>query len=270
VPLASLKAENISSERNMVSWLIRLRPALVLLPLLAFNAVAHAEEQFTLSPGIGLNALAALVDQQLDSVRNGLRILAATENVTSGDWDRMKTPLVQFAKDQPFSAAVWFARPDGSYFTVEAGLTNQSLKDRTYFPALMAGQEVAGDLVVSKSTGKRSVIIAVPVVQNAHVIGAVGASIALEKVATFIETVLDFPSQVMFYALDPRGQIALHRESGLLFEFATDLGSPTLTSAVKEILAKPEGAVHYEFQGAEREAIFKKSGAIGWVYALRW
>lgn len=254
----------------MVSWLIRLRPALVLLPLFAFNAIAHAEEQFALSPGIGLNAFAALVDQQLDSARNGLRILAATENVTSGDWDRMKTPLAQFAKGHPTSAAVWFARPDGSYFTVESGLTTQNLKDRAYFPTLIAGQEVAGDLVVSKSTGERSVITAVPVLQNAHVIGAVGASIALEKVATLIENALHLPSQVMFYALDPQGQIALHRESGLLFEFVTDLGSPTLTSAVKEMLAKPEGAVHYEFQGAEREAIFKKSGTTGWIYALRW
>lgn len=254
----------------MISWPIRLRSALVLLPLLAFNAVAHAEDQLTFSPGIGLNAFAALVDQQLGSARDGLRILAATENVTSGEWDRMKTPLAQFAKGQPISAAVWFARPDGSYFTAEAGLTTQNLKDRTYFPALVAGQEVAGDLVVSKSTGKRSVIIAVPVLQNAHVIGAVGASLAMEKVARSIENALRFPSQVMFYALDPQGQIALHRESSLLFEFATELGSPTLTSAAKEMLAKPEGAVRYEFQGAERQAIFKKSRAIGWVYVLRW
>lgn len=249
----------------------RLCPVLVLLPLLAFSTVAaRAQEQPTLAPGVGLNAYAALVDQQFGSIRNGLRVLAATENVTSGDWDRIKAPLTRYASDEPTSAAVWFVRTDGSYFTIEAGLTNQSLKDREYFLALMAGKEVTGDLVVSKSTGKRSAIVAVPVLRDERVIGALGVSVAMEKIADLIDNAIGFPPRIMFYALDAHGQIALHRESSLLFEFATELGSPSLTAAVHDMLAKPEGAVQYEFQGAEREVIFKKSAITGWVYALRW
>jgi hypothetical protein len=39
---------------------------------------------------------------------------------------------------------------------------------------------------------------------------------------------------------------------------------------LREMLSIPEGVVHYEFQGAQREAIFKRSKVSGWVYALRW
>lgn len=255
----------------MATRLARLFPVLVLLPLFASSAIAaQAGENLTLDPRVGLNAYAALVEQELESARNGLQILAATENVVSGDWDSIKGPLAQFAKGRPTSAAVWFARPDGSYFTIEAGLTNQNLKDRDYFPGLMAGKEMAGDLVVSKSTGKRSAIIAVPVHKDGRVIGALGVSLAMEKVAALVDDKIAFPHQVMFYALDRHGQIALHRELTLLFEFAAELGSPTLAEAVKEMLSKPEGTVHYEFRGAERKAIFKKSSTTGWVYALRW
>jgi hypothetical protein len=248
----------------------RLFPVLVLFPLFAIPFSAQADEMHSLDSRVGLNAYAALVDQQLDSIRSGLRILAATEDVASGDWHRIKRPLAQFANDQPTNAAVWFARPDGSYFTIQTGLTGQNLKDREYFPRLMAGKEVAGDLVISKSTSKRSAIVAVPVQQHERVIGALGVSIAMEKVAALIDEKIGFPKQVIFYALDERGQIALHRESNLLFEFATELGSPSLATAVKAMLSQPEGVVHYEFEGAEREAIFKKSATAGWVYALRW
>ncbi len=246
-------------------------PALVLLPLIAAGAAtAQARDKLTLDPRTGLNAYAALVEQEFDCARNGLQVLAATENVASGDWDRIKAPLALLAKGMPTSAAVWFARPDGSYFTVEAGLMSESLQDRDYFSGLMAGKEVVGDLVVSKSSGKRSAIIGVPVQKDGQVIGALGVSVAMEKVAAVVDDKIAFPKRIMFYALDGRGQIALHRESTLLFEFAGELGSPSLTEAVKEMLSKPAGTVHYKFEGGKRTAISKKSSTTGWVYALRW
>lgn len=134
----------------------------------------------------------------------------------------------------------------------------------------MAGNEVAGDLVVSKSTGQRSAIVAVPVKAGTSIIGALGVSVAMEKVAAQVEAELGLPQAVMFYALDRSGEIALHRQSRLLFEFASEFGSPTLNEAVKEMLAKPEGIVHYEFENAARTAIFKRSDMTGWVFALRW
>lgn len=254
----------------MAMRLARLFSVLALFPSFAIAFAAQADQKLMLDPRVGLNAYAALVDQQFNSIRSGLRILATTENAASGDWRRIKSPLAQFAEGEPTSAAVWFARPDGSYFTVQMGLTDQNLKDRDYFPRLMAGQEVAGDLVVSKATGQRTAIVAVPVRKDGRVIGALGVSVAMKKVAASIDKKVGFPKQVMFYALDGRGQTALHRESHLLFEFPAELGSPTLAAATKVMLSQPEGVVHYEFEGAEREAIFKKSATTGWVYALRW
>lgn len=247
-----------------VLWIV------VLLPLASNAFAAGSHEGFALDPRVSLNAYAALVEQEFEGAGNGLRVLAASENAVSGDWNRIKGPLAIFAKGTPTSAAVWFARPDSSYFTVETGLTDQNLRNRDYFPALMAGKEVIGALVVSKSTGKRSAIIAVPVQDGERVIGALGVSIAMEKVAAVVEDKIAFPSEVIFYALDSHGQIALHREATLLFEFAAQLGSPTLAEAVKVMLSKPEGVVHYEFQSIQRTAIFKGSNATGWIYALRW
>jgi methyl-accepting chemotaxis protein len=149
-------------------------------------------------------------------------------------------------------------------------LAKENLRDRDYFPRLMAGKEVVSALAVSKSTGKRSAIIAVPVHRDGRVIGALGVSVATEKIADLVDDKIPLPRQMACYALDSHGQISLHRESALLFEFAGELGSQSLTEAVKEMFSKPDGTVHYEFQGTEREAIFKRSNVTGWVYALRW
>ena len=258
----------LAKGRIMLTRLIGLLCLLIVIPV-APPAVA-ADSGVTLDARVSLNAYAAMVDQEFQRARDELRVLAASENAASGDWRRIKGPLGVLARNTPTSAAVWFARPDGSYFTVDGGRMSQTLKDRDYFPVLTAGKEIEGDLVVSRSTGLRSAVVAVPVPARGRVIGALGVSIAMEKVAALVDGRIGFPPQVMFYALDGHGQIALHRQSSLLFEFAAQLGSPTLAEAVGEMLAKPEGMVSYEFQGAQRTTIFKRSEATGWVYALRW
>jgi hypothetical protein len=53
-----------------------------------------------------LNGYAALFGQGFEQIRNGLRILAASENAGSGDWNDIKGPLAIFTSGTPTSAAV--------------------------------------------------------------------------------------------------------------------------------------------------------------------
>jgi methyl-accepting chemotaxis protein len=134
-----------------------------------------------------------------------MRALAATEQVRSGDWARMRGPLAVLADGVKETAAVWFARPDGSYFTVEKGPAGESLSERAYFPDLLAGRDVVGALVISKSTGRRSLIVASPVFVDGKVTGAVGASLDAAGLATSLDAAIRFPKDVVFYAVDGRG-----------------------------------------------------------------
>jgi hypothetical protein len=88
-------------------------------------------------------------------------------------------------------------------------------------------------------------------------------------VVSLVEATTTFPKEVVFYAVDRRGEIALTRQSARLFEFVPQLGSATLTKAVAVMLTRPEGVVRYRFEGAERTAIYKRSDVTGWVFALR-
>ena len=214
-----------------------------------------------------LNAFTAFAEEHIEGTLRGMKILSETEEVLSGDWNAMKGPLTEFSRSGINAAAVWYARPDGHYYTVEKGLTDQSLSDRSYFPRLMAGTTVVGDLVISKSTGKRTAILAVPIWKHGKVSGALGVSLSADKMSRMLQERMALPGDMVFYALDAQGQSSLHKESNRLFTFPSDIGSKTLKAAAQEMLSRQEGVVRYEFHG-EKIVVFKRSQLTGWVFAI--
>lgn len=227
-----------------------------------------ADQDFAMDARVTLDGYRAAVEARLEGVLAATRTLAATEEVRSGQWARMNGPLAVLASSVTEQAAVWFAQPDGSYFTVEKGATGETLRERDYFPALLAGRDVVGALVVSKSTGKRSLIVASPVLLDGKVVGAVGVSLDAAKLAASLDQAIRFPADVVFYALDEQGRTALHRAGELIFVFPSDVGSATLADAVKTMLSRPEGVVRYRYAGSERTALFQRSRLTGWVFVL--
>ncbi len=223
---------------------------------------------FTVDAQVALNGYQGLVEEHLAGALNGLKALAATDDIKSTGWDRMKGPLSQFSADLPAGSVTWFAKPDGSYHTVALGFTDKNLKDRDYFPVLMAGKDVNDALVLGKTTGVFNVIVATPVMKDGQVVGALGVSIPLEKLAKLVDDTLGLPKDVVFYAISDKGQTALHRDTARLLEFPSDLGEPTLKALVEKMLSQPEGVEEYDFKGAHKTAIFKKSKATGWVFVL--
>ena len=210
-----------------------------------------------------LSALTGLVDEKLAHVNHTLELLAQSSEVRSGEWEKMRG-IIQAAPPSSLPQVVWFVYPDGSYYTSAAGLAGQKLSDRPYFPVLMAGKEVMGDLVVSKSTGKKSIIAAVPVRRDGKVIGAVGASIFVDDLSSALNATLKIPDDLVFYGLAPSGLAAFHRDPKLDFVDPRKEKSETLRKAAERILAEKSGEVTYEFAGTTRRMFFMTSPLTGW------
>jgi len=214
-----------------------------------------------------LNAYSAFADEYFNSVLCSLRVLASTSEVRSGRWEVMEGLLEEFDKSGIAAAAVWYAVPDGSYYTVDKGLTGEKLVDRPYFPALVSGREVKGDLVISRSTGKRAAVFAVPVRTGDKITGALGVSLSMDDVSRMLTGKMGLPNNYIFYSLDSQGRTSLHARPELVFEYPSDMGSETLNEAVRKMTSESEGVVSYEFQG-KKTVYFRRSSLTGWVYAL--
>ncbi len=198
-----------------------------------------------------------------------IRALRALPRVKSAKWDGMKDLLAGFQDSWKDSGVYWFALPDGRYYTVEKGLMDATLRDRPYFPKVMAGAEVVGDLVVSRSTGRKSTVVALPVSNGSgKVVGALGATLFLDQLSETTAACLSLPEGTFFYALDEDGTTAMHMNLGLVFDNPLEKDSPSLKAAAEKMLSSGSGEVEYEFNGYQRRVRYASSKLTRWRFAF--
>ncbi len=236
--------------------------ALVVIPVLCSAQLGPEADAQSL-----LSAFVSYTDLRVRSVQQALEILASTSEVTSREWKEMEGLLGGYQKSDR-GLIVWFVRPDGTYYTVDKGLMDVKLSDRSYFPDLMAGRKVTGALVISRSTGQRSAVIAVPVKKAGAVVGAVGASLFLDVLAEQVGSALAIPKDIGFFALAHDGLTTLHRRTDRHFLDPREMGSDSLKKAANEMLSKTSGEVTYEFDNAAKKAIYRTSALTQWVFAI--
>jgi hypothetical protein len=214
-----------------------------------------------------LSAFVSYTDLRIGSVQQCLEILASTTEVKSGQWPAMEGLLAGYQRLDA-GLVVWFVLPDGTYYTVEKGRMDVTLSDRSYFPALIGGARIDGALVVSKSTGRRSAVIAVPVRQAGKLVGAVGASVFLDVLSEQLSSALALPKDAGFFALAPDGLTALHTKTDRHFLDPRELGSNSLKRAADEMLSKASGEVAYEFDNVVKRATYRTSPLTQWTFAI--
>jgi len=239
----------------------------ILLAAAIIPAQAFAESSLNNNERSLLSAFMSYTDLRINSLHQSLEILASTSEAKSRKWENIKALLSGYQKlDDGF--IVWYARTDGTYYTVDKGRMDVKLSDRSYFPDLMAGRKIIGALVVSKSTGQRSAVIAVPMKEGGKVVGAIGASLFLDKLSDQIDSILALRTDAAFFALAPNGLTTLHRKTDRHFLDPRELGSETLKKAANEMLLKASGEVTYEFDNATKKAIYRTSPVTHWKFAI--
>lgn len=245
-----------------------LMSAVLALCLLSVRAEAKSAS-VRLEPEVALGAFTGLVEEHLAGILRTEQTIAASPEARSARWDAVQPLLDRFGQDLPTDATVWFMMPDGSYYsTAKGGLTDQNLRDRAYFPKLMAGQEVLGELVISKSTGQRSIIVAAPVVASGKVVAAVGVSVDVVKLVGVVDSSMTLPENAYFYALDANTKIVLHRYQSRMFRTVAEVGDESLGSAFKAVMGKERGVFDYSLDGRKMTSIFRKSQALGWYFFI--
>jgi hypothetical protein len=160
-----------------------------------------------------VRAAQALTDARLQDISIMLTVLSGVESVQSLDWSSMQ-PLLAMLQDNLPPCLVWYAQPDGTYYSVDSGRIDQSLADREYFAPLLNGEEVIGAVVVGKSSGKLSAVVAVPIFHDGAVAGALGVSVFVSELALDVENSLDWPAGTGLRVLDPAGKVVFAINDG--------------------------------------------------------
>lgn len=235
-------------------------------------SLAQAQEQpvtFAVDGQVALHSLMSLSDAHLQQLAGVLSILAATDDVRSGAWERIRPSLAEAAHVN-VPAMLWFALPTGEYWTLTQGRAAAKLSDRPYFPRVLAGRTVVGELVVSRSTQRNSAIVAVPVrSRDGLVVGILGSSVHLDSLAALIRKEMGGLDRAhVFFAIDADGLGALNSDPALIFTEPMKLGDEGMTRAFSEMLSHQKGVVTYTFRGSRRTVLYRKSLVSGWWYGF--
>ncbi|MCQ8894203.1 MAG: transporter substrate-binding domain-containing protein [Methanolinea sp.] len=223
------------------------------------------------SPGTGgkipatslLSALSSLLGTRMHGISAALESLALTSDLRSGDWERVRPILVRLESGHP-EARFWYARPDGSYYTTVDNLTSTNIRDRPYFPTVLAGKTSIGTVVLSKTTGKYTAIIAVPVMSGGNVTQVLGASVYCDSLEKALVSSLPLPDGYSFFVLDSEGNTVLDSLPDRTFSLAGD------RAAIAALMARDEGEISYRFEGSPYRAAFTTDGVTGWKVAVAW
>ena len=217
---------------------------------------------------LALNIMAAETDVQLKAVLRPLEVLAITTEAQSGEWQNIRPLLATLEEKEP-DARTWYALPDGSYYTVVDGLTSANLKNRSYFPVVLAGKESVGIVVRSYSTGKNVAVIAVPVRNQSTVTGVMGASVYLDTLTDKLRSKV--PEPLVFYAIDTESKFALHSDKGQISRNVAMIGpESSFGRAIDTMRAQSSGTVEYDDGGIHYMARFRSYPLTGWRLVVAW
>ncbi len=221
---------------------------------------------YDLDARVTLGVTATLIETYLKHALTSLRLIAASPATRSGIWPEIRPGLLTMCQAIP--GAALYIEPDGNYYSVERGYTSLNLSDRDYFEDLFSGKEIHGSLIYSRSTGKQSVFMAVPVVEGDEVTGAVALSVFLDDFQQMISESLNLPPNYLWYVIDEKASTVLHPRTDFVFMNPADQGSPSLKLAIEDIMAKDEGYTSYVFAGRNTHILFKKIGFNDWRVIL--
>lgn len=176
---------------------IHTRLLLALLPffILAFVAlsgISYYLSQQSLSRSVNETAMAVGTDYanriqaDMQIMITQLEDLASTQIIRSGDKSQVGPATMEALSRLTKFENFLFIAADGSGFRSDA--TTAKFKDSECFKAVVATKKpYISNPLVARSTGKISVVLAVPVIQNGNLIGVLAANYSLAEMSGLIK-----------------------------------------------------------------------------------
>ena len=238
--------------------------------LLAALVVPHAPAPapaVAVDGNLTLAALVSLADTHLDAVVDSVETLAETPAAASGNWNTIRPELANLSK-RNLAGVYFYARANGTYWTVDKGLQKATVSDRPYFASAMRGTTVVGALVSSRSTGKEVAVVAVPVRgADGTITGMLGASIYLDAFSARLAREIGLQKGYIFFAMDRGGTIVLHADPTNIF-LRPGTASAEQAAIETRLLGPTDHPQTYVYRGVTRTMLLRDSPLTGWRFGF--
>lgn len=160
-----------------------------------------------------------------------LRQNASLPGMASMDGARQTAVLKSMLGEYEWSYLVFTIRPDGSNAARSDGKGLLDYADRVYFKEVMAGAPLGKQVVVSKTTGKPSLILAVPIyTAEKSIAGVLAMGVSIADLSQYVAGVRIGRSGYAFL-LDEGGKVVAHQQQEFANSAADFTGHPAFSRA---------------------------------------
>lgn len=196
-------------------------------------------------------------------------IMSASPIVQNGNFAEIAPFLSNVSQtDKALYDSIGYIKPDGTY--INSAGKQGSLADRDYFKQAIKGQSVISDPVISKSTGKPIVPIAVPVKTDGVISGVIYGSVNMDGLS---KKVLDVKIGQTGYAYVSQGDglRIIHPDKDVamklnpLADSATD---PNLRQISERMSRGEKGLGTFVYKGTEKTYAFAPVSGTKWSLAI--
>ena len=137
------------------------------------------------------------------------------------------------------------------------------IRDRAYFKKAINGEGAISNTVKSRATGNPIFVLAEPVKINNEVKGVILGAIEMTRFSEAFILPIKIGEKGYAYMTDAAGIMSAHPKPEAILKF--NLNDYDWS---KEILARKNGQLEYNFQGVDKLAVFKTDPATGWTIVI--
>ena len=210
---------------------------------------------------------ATAMDEWLQGRAKKLQDYARNPVLLSGDAAQIQAFCKMATENTVDTEMILFADPAGNAILPNGQRVN--IADRDYFKAVMSGKEVAiSSLLISKATGNKVIVVAVPVRGPAGTAGVLAGTFEPKTLWARIAN-LKYGQSGYAYLIDSTGLVMAHPdESKIMKENFTKTSSESLNRVAERMIRGEPGTGRYIYEGVEKLVAYAPVKSAGWVVAL--
>jgi methyl-accepting chemotaxis protein len=209
---------------------------------------------------------ASAIDAWIREKIERLEKIAALPEVQALNPDSTLPLLKTFHQADPQAEMYFFALQDGSSWTSFDSQAN--IADRAYFQkAKETGKPQVSDMVVSKATGNKIVVIAYPVMKEGKFQGMVGMTADTATLKNLVSSV-KLGKTGYGYLVDSQGFIMAHPDESLILkQRVTETDSPELNALGEEMLRREKGFAEVTTKEGKALVAYSPLSSSSWTVA---
>ncbi len=214
---------------------------------------------------------AKLVESRMEAVISTLSMISMKKEIIAMGWEVNVNTLKEELIKTDF-LDIGFVLPNG--YTYYTDGTVRLMSDRTYVEAALKGDSEISDVILSRVTRKPEIEVAVPVLKDKEVVGALIGRMEADSLSNITKDI-GYGEQGYSFMINKEGTIIAHPNADEVVKRFNPIKKgkedPALTSlanAYQKILDKQNGVVRYETQEDKLISAFTPIEGTDWIFII--